>query len=1129
VVATLGGKVVVLQQYSGWCCLVLSSAKIGRSSWRYYQRTVAGGACEYYTEHGDRPGRWHGQGLGALGLTPGGVVAERELEAMFGRALSPTTGRALGQAWRVDAVTGYDLTFSAPKSVSALWALGDPTTVEAVATAHTAAVHAALGYLDAHASVSRRGKDGVDQIGSAGLAAALFDHRTSRTGDPQLHTHALVINKVRCADGGWRTLDGHEIYHHKKAAGAIYQTALRAELAARLPVRFGPVSEHGQAEIAGIPDDLIAAWSTRTAAVMGDAVPTIADAEAALGRPVSAGERARIIKTAVLTTRPVKETEVPEGDLRARWANQATGLGWDGPRLRSVLRTEREASDRRSLPVNPGWADQVANGAVSAVGRSKAIWSRADLTVQVAARIPTNPGAPMSADGVVDLVEQLTDTALAGTAHGAVALGADQSGVTARVSDDRYASAELVDTEARILERVITGGFNTPSRVPAHAVGWFFDGESAALSDEQRRAAVKLVAAKDLVTVMTAPAGAGKTTTLAAAVRVWWRTNTEVIMLAPSARAAAELATATGAPGHTVARWLLTQQHLDDQPPGRPTPGDIGRLGHRSVVVVDEASMLTTTDLDQLTARVARAGASLVLVGDPGQIGAVNAPGGMFEHLTHVLGPRTVELTELHRFTHPWEAAATLRLRDGDPSVLAEYANHGRIHPETTNQDAADGVFDRWHTASDAGLDALMLARSWTDVTELNARARAVAIATGTVTGPDLATVTSRTASTRGHAEQRSWRAGDVLIAKKNTTRIPIGDDTVRNGDRYRVIAAEAGENAGLVVEDLRGRGTTTLPTSYLARHSEYGWAATIDGAQGATADLGIVLARSGLDREHLYVAMSRGREANHVHTTPELNTGDAGPHRPTQAGLQPPAPPAQASVQAPGRGEHPAATRRRAEAAGQLALPDLDAAITQLTTAVTTAGRERAAHTLLDPPVAQARERDWQRRDNQRPERPVPAKHLQSQRDLDRARTRLEQARDHVGRLDAQVLDLQNQLDDAPRWARGRRQTLTRSLTFTTETVLPSATNELDQASTDVGALAHIVDADSRQLLDDATADRVRRRTAWVDQTERPYTDPNAVPASTDRAEAPPAHRGGYGRDPHRTEAPPQGPHRSI
>jgi conjugative relaxase-like TrwC/TraI family protein len=147
------------------------------------QRTVAGGACEYYTEHGDRPGRWYGLGLSALGLTPGAVVEERELEALFGRALSPTTGRQLGAAWREDAVTGFDLTFSGPKSISTLWALAGTDTAAAIDLAHRAAVDAALGYLEEHASMSRPGRDGVEQISSAGFAGALFDHTTSPTGD----------------------------------------------------------------------------------------------------------------------------------------------------------------------------------------------------------------------------------------------------------------------------------------------------------------------------------------------------------------------------------------------------------------------------------------------------------------------------------------------------------------------------------------------------------------------------------------------------------------------------------------------------------------------------------------------------------------------------------------------------------------------------------------------------------------------------------------------------------------------------------------------------------------------------------------------------------------------------------
>ena len=247
---------------------MLSSAKIGTSSWRYYTEGVACRASEYYAGVGEAPGRWHGRGLEQLGLAAGAVVSEQELEALFARGLHPTTGGRLGRAWRADGVTGFDLTFSAPKSVSALWALGDSTTAVAAMAAHRAAVRAGLAYLDTHAALSRRGTDGVEQVGSAGLVAAVFDHRSSRAGDPQLHTHALVLNKVRCEDGRWRTLDATELFHHKKSAGMIYQAALRNEMHQRLGVSFREVNENGQADIAGVPDELLKLWSKRPRRLM---------------------------------------------------------------------------------------------------------------------------------------------------------------------------------------------------------------------------------------------------------------------------------------------------------------------------------------------------------------------------------------------------------------------------------------------------------------------------------------------------------------------------------------------------------------------------------------------------------------------------------------------------------------------------------------------------------------------------------------------------------------------------------------------------------------------------------------------------------------------------------------------
>lgn len=1083
---------------------MLSSAKIGRSSWRYYQRDVAGGACEYYSEHGDAPGRWHGDGLRYLGLVPGAAVTEAELEALFGRAISPVTGTVLGSEWRADAVTGYDLTFSAPKSVSALWALGDPDTVRAVEGAHAAAVAAGLDYLQTHAGYSRRGRNGVEQIPSAGFAAALFAHSTSRTGDPQLHTHALVLNKVRCTDQAWRTLDGYEVYHHKKSAGALYQAALRAELTARLVVGFGPVSEHGQAEISGVPEELLTAWSTRTTAIDADAAPTIAEAETALGRPVTASERARILKTAVLVTRPAKPAHVPEADLRRRWVEQAAELGWDQGTLAAAVVRGRVAR------VGEGWQQQVMVEAVSAVGRSKAIWSRADLAVQVAARMPSDPSLTGSAAMAAALVEDLTDQALStdpdprgpgpdpgqpaattGPAGGVVGLGADPAGATARASDARYASTELVAMEARITERVITDGYRHPERLHPAVTDHLAD-PRLGLSTQQQHAVVSLLAARDLLTVMVAPAGAGKTRTLGAAAGVWAGQRRKVIALGPSARAAAELAAVTATPGRTVASWLIEQDHQHareqqgDQPDGGWRPW---LLSGGPVILIDEASMLSTTDLDRVTAHAQRLHARVVLVGDPAQIGAVNAPGGMLEHLATRLGPRVIELSELHRFTHDWEAAATLRLRAGDPMVIATYLEQGRVHPEASSADAADAVIARWHAASEDGADVVMLARSWTDVSALNTLARATAIATGTVTGADLLTVATRSASTRGHVQDRSWRAGDILITKRNTPEVGIGADRVRNGDRFQVLAAATdpdGDPCGLVVTDLAGRGTTTLPTAYLARHVEYGWASTIDGAQGATADIAILLARAGLDREHLYVAMTRGRTENHVHTTPELVTGDAGPHRLQPTGAAP--------------GVASGRTRDR-QVAGQLALPEYDTAVELLTRAVATTGRERAAHSLLEPHAQAARELSWQQDWAREYPAPAPGQpagpdysdHREHEHELQAALAAQHQAHARALSCSGHVHDLTEQLQQAPFYARARRRDLTRQLT-SGQQQLHRAVFAWEGATGQVQQLTSLVDADWHQRDRDADVARKREHTAWATRGDTPYVNANTL-----------------------------------
>ena len=880
---------------------MLSSAKIGTSSWRYYTAGVACQASEYYAGVGEAPGRWHGRGLAQLGLEPGAAVSEQQLEALFARGLHPVTGGRLGRAWRTDGVTGFDLTFSAPKSVSALWALGDRSSAGRVMAAHRAAVRASLTYLDTHAGLSRRGTDGVEQVSSAGLTAAVFDHRSSRAGDPQLHTHALVLNKVRCEDGRWRTLDATELFHHKKSAGMIYQAALRNEMHARLGVTFKDVNENGQADIAGVPDELLSLWSKRTTSIDAEAAPKIAEYEKLLGRALSPAERVGVVKTAVLKTRSRKQH--PElTALHTTWAAEAAQAGWTPERLRRAvgLRTPpaRGRQEPEVLPAGPAGpsslaepdpllvavTDQhnphaagvllskilpapdqvlpagnqvlpagVAGAALQGAGCRRAVFSRADVAGQVAALLPTTG---CSAAEVVDRVEQLTDAALG--LNDAVPIGLRSVGVTARVSDARYATVQVLAAESRILDVADGGRKGGYGRAPLPALMPL--GRDGGLDPSQYRAVLHLAGHGDFLSVLTAPAGAGKTSTLGAAARAWQGAGYQVVGLAPSARAAAELAAATGGPTDTLAKWLHTHRRTGpDTPAGTPGAAGASGLDGRTVVIVDEASMASTLDLDPLVAAAAQAGAKVVLVGDPAQIGVVNGPGGMLAALARA--GHGIELDQIHRFSQPWERQASLALRQGKTDALADYRTAGRLHPCADGDTALDGVFGHWAGARADGLDALMLARTRLDVDELNLRARAAAVATGEVTGP----VTT--------AGGRDWQAGDLLRARRNDRRLKIGDGHVRNGDRYQVLGP--GPDDGLIVEDLTGRGRIVLPAAYVAGHAEYGWASTIDAAQGATADLGIVLVRPGMDREHLYVAMTRGRHSNHAYITPDPTSTD--------------------------------------------------------------------------------------------------------------------------------------------------------------------------------------------------------------------------------------------------------------
>jgi len=331
---------------------VLSVAKLTLGHEAYYEQQVARGLDDYYAGRGESPGIWAGSGAEGLSLV--GVVEDDDLGTLL-RGVNPVSDATLrapvrertitvrtldveSGEWREEEkrlapVSGYDLVFSCPKSVSLLHALTDDEQVRReISEAHETAWQAALGYLEREACVVRRGKGGTIREHGEGFVAAAFRHRTSRAQDPHLHTHVIVANMARTEDGEWRALDGEAILKtYRLAAGYLYEAQLRHELTRRLGLSWTqPVK--GMAELERVPEEAIRAFSTRR--------QSLVEHMEALGTEGIAAAR-----VAALATREAKE-QVDLPRLREQWQARAAEHGLGRRELRRLIDRSHERAAR---------------------------------------------------------------------------------------------------------------------------------------------------------------------------------------------------------------------------------------------------------------------------------------------------------------------------------------------------------------------------------------------------------------------------------------------------------------------------------------------------------------------------------------------------------------------------------------------------------------------------------------------------------------------------------------------------------------------------------------------------------------------------------------------------------------
>jgi len=791
---------------------MLTVARLHAGHQQYYKDAVARGLDEYYAGTGELPGRWMGRGAELLGLT--GELDGDALDAILdGR--DPRTGTRLTR--RTPKVIGYDATFCAPKSVSLLYALGSPDVAAEVRAAHDAAVDAAFAAYETITCRVRRGHAGSTVVKADGFVAAAYQHRSSRAGDPHLHTHVLIAHPgFTASDGRWTSLDGRLLFPWSKPCGHIYEAKLRVELTRRLGIEWGPV-RNGIADIAGVPRKVIDAFSRRRAEI-----------EAHLeehGR-----SSARAAQWATYATRRPKDRNTMAEDLFAEWRSRAEELGV----TRSTV-TGWTGHGREVTPLSEREVDELFGQLAGPTGLTERRSSFERRMVVQAVSDTFGQGA--EAETVLDLVDRFfaSEHAVAlpvAARSGHVIRG--QDGATRPLETDvaRFSTPELLalerrvvaESQARVGEGVATVG---QTQLRLGLVG------HSDLSAEQRALVIALTTSGNGVDVVVGAAGTGKTTALALARETWETSRHRVLGCALAARAAAELRKGARIESCTIDKLLVAAER------------DGGRLD-ADVLVVDEAGMVGTRQLARVLDLARANGAKVVLVGDHHQLPEIHA-GGAFAALGEELGALT--LRHNRRQIERWERTALAALRDGKPEQAVDaYVAAGRVKVADNSGDIYDAMVADWVASRARGEDVLLLASRRSQVDALNRLARAEMLDAGLLGQDSLA------------AGGRDFRVGDDVIAGRNDYRIGL-----LNGTRATVTAIDARRGA-LTVETTEGR-TVEVRHRYLAAgHLTHGYATTVHKAQGATVDVSLLLVDERSYREAAYTGLSRGRAANRVY-----------------------------------------------------------------------------------------------------------------------------------------------------------------------------------------------------------------------------------------------------------------------
>jgi conjugative relaxase-like TrwC/TraI family protein len=784
---------------------MLSIGKLALGQQRYYEQSVAQGQDDYYSGRGEAPGDWTGAGAGELGLA--GTVNAGQFNALLEGRDPRVADLRLRASNSEPSIAAFDLTFSAPKSVSVLFAVAPTEVSAALVECHEAAVRSALGYLEETAVFVRRGKGGVRFEHAGGLIAAAYRHRMSRALDPQLHTHVVAANLARGDDGRYTALHHPSLYRAARTAGYLYQSELRSLVRDRLGLEWGAVHK-GAAELIELPNDVLRVFSQRRAQVE----QAVAVKEAELGRPSTRAERET---WGAIATRDRKHYGIDTHTWQEEITARAGEHGLDRGLVDEITDRGRERLERGEL---------AHDGVLEIDGARVGEWEFGDVLA--------GPAGLTALANTFDEAAVLREFAAAASQGSRVGVLRGQAvrfaGREDVLATDRgmLTTANLVAVERGLVGsaagRVGEGAAQLPSRTVERAL----TRGARSLNDGQAAAVRAVAASGNGVDVIEALAGTGKTYTAGALRELYESAGYAVLGIAPTGRAVRELSEQAGIVSRTLDSELLSI--------------DAGwGLAERCVVIFDEAGMASTRLSARLFEHAAEVGAKVIVIGDPGQLPSVSAGGWM-----RAVGERvgTVRLTEVMRQRDRGERLALAALHDGIPQRWIEWAAaHGRIEVLKDDRDALVRAVGEWASGVEThGVEGVvMIARENETRRALNELARECQRDNGRlgeehVYGPVTVAV------------------GDRVICRRNDRDVDVDNGmrgTVRHVDGDRVVI------------ETDAHLTRELPAGYVAEHLEHAYALTGHGMQGATVEQAVVLAAPhDLTQGWSYTALSRAR-----------------------------------------------------------------------------------------------------------------------------------------------------------------------------------------------------------------------------------------------------------------------------